>query len=127
MKISYAATSSYYNSIPPIAGLFRKYSEFHRFPSDLVLLYDGNWMDAVDGPLLGGSTEPTYEFRHSKGLSLSGGVNSSNINSPGKCNVLMDDCHVQSFGVKQLPTGSFYTASQAAAYGSPHWFIDEPQ
>jgi hypothetical protein len=39
----------------------------------------------------------------------------------------MDDCHVQSFGVKQLPTGSFYTASQAAAYGSPHWFIDEPQ
>jgi prepilin-type N-terminal cleavage/methylation domain-containing protein len=88
---------------------FRRPGDFMHHPADTVLLYDGNWMNAVDGPSPVVSA-PGYQFRH-------GSLNT--------CNLLLSDGHAQTYNRKQLPTGTFYTASSAGKYGSPYWFIDQ--
>jgi prepilin-type N-terminal cleavage/methylation domain-containing protein len=125
MKICYYPTGGgvavAYSSVPPDAQSFRFFSEFRPHASDLVLIYDGNWMDAVDGPALS-STEPTYEFRHGSQHNTS---NTTLRNSRDRCNVLLSDTHVETFTYKQLPSGTFYSASAARAYGRPYWYINE--
>jgi prepilin-type N-terminal cleavage/methylation domain-containing protein/prepilin-type processing-associated H-X9-DG protein len=111
-------------SIPDSIETFRKVSDFHRFPSDLVLLFDGVWMNAAgSGPVHSGST-PTYEFRHNKGFTQS--FTQTSTSTTGTCNVLMCDGHVESLTRKQMPTGSFSTPTAASVYGRPHWYIDQP-
>jgi prepilin-type N-terminal cleavage/methylation domain-containing protein/prepilin-type processing-associated H-X9-DG protein len=102
---------------------FRRQTDFGRHPSDLVLLYDGNYMDAVDGPYISGG-ESSYEFRHNRRGSTFTSTNAG-TNPPGQCNILLCDGHVEAFASKQLPTGSFYSANAARPYGRPYWYCNE--
>jgi prepilin-type N-terminal cleavage/methylation domain-containing protein/prepilin-type processing-associated H-X9-DG protein len=107
------------------ASKFRKAAEFSRHPTDLVLIYDGNWMDAVDGPALS-STEPTYEFRHGSRRYTNNTTEVTTVhNERDRCNMLMSDCHVEAFSPQQLPTAAFYTHTSSSLKGRPYWFIDQ--
>jgi prepilin-type N-terminal cleavage/methylation domain-containing protein len=108
MKTVYFPPTS--TPLDPQLTNFRKPADFHNHPADTVMLFDGNWMNAVDGPSAVWSG-PGYQFRHS-GLTM--------------CNLLLSDGHAQAYGQKALPTGSFYSASSAGKYGSPYWYIDQP-
>ena len=114
MKVVYTAPAGVTTN-PPLTvedTCFRKFTDFHNHPNDTVMLYDGNWMNPVDGP-----PSPTnqngYQFRHGTPSDL-------------RCNLLLSDGHAESFGRKSLPTAAFYTASAAGKYGRPYWFIDQP-
>jgi prepilin-type N-terminal cleavage/methylation domain-containing protein len=122
--------------IPNDAGQFRKFTDFHNHPSDYVLIYDGNYMDAVDGPYFT-SCEPSYEFRHGgREPKVSAFTTAAIAAAPipkGRCNILLSDCHAEGFTYSQLPHstaanpgGSFYSANSAAVFGRPYWFVDEP-
>jgi prepilin-type N-terminal cleavage/methylation domain-containing protein len=126
-----------------LPGQYRHITDFRRHPSDLVLLYDGNYMNAVDGPYFT-SGEPTFEFRHGGFHEQTLPANptaaqvSAAYNPPtkGKCNVLLSDLHVEAFGALQLPHptstdtgGTFYNANSltngAEAFGRPYWYCNE--
>jgi prepilin-type N-terminal cleavage/methylation domain-containing protein len=119
MKTVYLPTSGG-AAITGLAGSFRKISDFGNHPSDIVLVYDGNYMDAAgDGPYLSGG-EPTFDFRHgpSKPTALAKGRRTF-------CNMLLSDLHCEAFAPTQLPTVAFPTAIAAKAYGRPFWFCNE--
>jgi prepilin-type processing-associated H-X9-DG protein len=100
------------------------------------LLYDGSWMNAApSGPIHSDATQ-TYEFRHNKGLSSQPYVvlptAPNYYTTPGTCNTLLCDGHVEAFDRKQLPgptsfssNGSFTTPAIAAKFGRPCWYIDQ--
>jgi hypothetical protein len=118
---------------PGVAGEYRHITDFGNHPSDLVLLYDGNYMDAVDGPFTA-ENQATYEFRHLGGSGKNALGTASTVLPKGRCNILLSDCHVESFAASQLPhvtsfnsTGSFYSAAEAAAFGRPFWYCNEPR
>ena len=122
MKVHYN-TSATWPSYPPGIAAYRKVTDFRRHPSDLVLLYDGVWMNAASsGPTHG--TAPnitaTYEFRHSKRL-----VTAGDAKNKGICNVLMSDCHVDGLNEGQMPKLPFYSHTSTALAGGPAWFIDQ--
>jgi prepilin-type N-terminal cleavage/methylation domain-containing protein len=121
MKIYYLDGKVPASTIPSAIEAFRKVSDFKRHPSNLVLLYDGVWMNAAaSGPTHGTPPTATYEFRHSKRLQTTG-----DYKNKGICNVLMDDAHVEGFNESQLPQTSFASAAVAANNGGPAWFINQ--
>jgi prepilin-type N-terminal cleavage/methylation domain-containing protein len=125
MKIYYLSGDGYTpTTLPASMESFRKYTDFNRHPSDLVLLYDGVWMNAASsGPIHSAGTPsatPTYEFRHNQY-----GNNTSNLTAKGICNVLMSDCHVEGFNQTQLPQAAFTSPTSPAITSHPAWYIDQ--
>jgi type II secretory pathway pseudopilin PulG len=122
MKIYYLDGKALASTIAPQSiQTFRKITDFHHHPSDLVLLYDGAWMQAAaSGPLHSGT--PTYEFRHNKTVFA---TSTTASNQTDRCNVLLSDAHVEGFGRKQLPQAAFGDPATAARNGRPAWFIDQ--
>ncbi len=125
------------SSIPQQCQLFRHYTDFGFHPSDLVLIYDGNWMDAVDGPYFSGG-EPTYEFRHGGSEppipSYTPAAVAAAPIPKGRCNILLSDLHVEGFTYSQLPhstptnqIGGFSSLSAANSFGRPYWFCNQPK
>ncbi len=86
-----------------------------------MLIYDGVWMDAVDGPGMA-SSEPTYEFRHGNRRTSNG---TSVQNERDRCNILMSDIHVEAFSPRQLPASSFYSHTASSLVGRPYWYINQ--
>jgi prepilin-type N-terminal cleavage/methylation domain-containing protein len=116
---------------------FRKMTDFVLHSTDLVLIYDGNWMDAVDGPYFSGG-EPTFEFRHGgREPAISSYTAAAVAAAPipkGRCNILLSDCHAEGFTYSQLPhstpsnqLGGFFSEASAATFGRPYWYVDEPR
>ncbi len=125
MKIYYLPNTTYTLQALTDAGLesFRKVTDFRRHPANLVLLYDGVWMQAAaSGPThtSGSTVTATYEFRHSKSL-----VTAGDATNKGICNVLMSDAHVDGFNNGQLPKGPCYSHTSNNLTNGVAWFINQ--
>ena len=123
MKVNYLNGKELVSAIPSSVESFRKVTDFQRHPSDLVLLYDGVWMNAAaSGPTHGSGTSlsATYEFRHNRSVTTIGAATNKGI-----CNVLMCDCHVEGFNQQQLPQVKFPLPTTPGITSHPAWFIDQ--
>jgi prepilin-type N-terminal cleavage/methylation domain-containing protein len=123
MKIYYLNGKYTQASIPTKMEAFRKASDFRHHPSDLILLYDGVWMNgAASGPTHGTapSLTATYEFRHNKSQ-----ISVGDAKNKGICNVLMSDAHVEGLNQGQLPKSAVNTLLLAQNAGGPAWYINQ--
>ncbi len=108
MKIYPNFTSGVPTNADQYAALttFRKTTEFSKHPADLVIAYDGYFMEPVD-------TVDFTEFRHSQ---------------QKMCNALLDDGHVASLTRRQMPNSvsDFYSSNNMESrIATPAWFYQQ--
>jgi prepilin-type N-terminal cleavage/methylation domain-containing protein len=124
MKTYYAPDPS--NSAGFVVDTFRKVTDFYKCSSDLVIAYDGEWMNPYEGPGAAGGSHAGFEFRHNAKGNIFVASNASNyLTTPGTCNVLLGDTHVEAFTRRQMPNIAFYTETDLSAFSRPKWFIDQ--
>jgi prepilin-type N-terminal cleavage/methylation domain-containing protein len=124
MKTYYTPDPS--SSVGFVVDTFRKVTDFYKCSSDLVIAYDGDWMNPYEGPGAAGGSHAGFEFRHNAKGNIFVASNASNyLTTPGTCNVLLGDTHVEAFTRRQLPNISFSVETDLSAFSRPKWFIDQ--